>query len=232
MLVKLIMLHGKLQERQSRKVKEELRIRQSPFVIGTASDCSMRCLSKRISPYHCQLLIEPENVILQDLSSQTGTFVNGQAVKSSVILKNGDRFRVGRLEFQTLIEDPTPVWEVGPRVDGDTIHDIMSDTVCNLLSAADEEDRKRRLQNPELRQFSLPPAGKQSAQRGAGPTERNGNAGSTASKRPAKKLPAHVRCGGDSSVAAAKALQKHFSRVQAGRENRSHRPGSSPESDQ
>jgi pSer/pThr/pTyr-binding forkhead associated (FHA) protein len=159
-------------------------------------------------------LVEPEQVILQDLSSQTGTFVNGRPIKSSRILKNGDRLRIGRLEFETLIEDPTPVWETGPRGDGDTIHDAMSDTVCNLLSAADEEDRKRRLENPELRQFCLSQVGKPTSQRGAGQAKgKSGHSGGrTTRKRQPEKLPAHVRSGGDSSVAAARALQKHFSK--------------------
>ena len=214
MIVKLVVLHGKLQECRSRKAREELKIRRSPFVIGTASDCSMRCLSNRISPYHCQLLIESGKVVLQDLSSQTGTFVNGGAVEDLRVLQNGDRLRLGRLVFDVLIEDPTPVWEVEPPVDGETIHDAMSDTVCNLLSAADEEDRKRRLQNPELRQFCLPSAGKDSNQRGKGHAEGKsaGSGGQKPRKRQPEKLPAHVRSGGDSSVAAAKALEKHFSK--------------------
>jgi pSer/pThr/pTyr-binding forkhead associated (FHA) protein len=214
MIVKLVILHGKLQECRSRKAKEELKIRRSPFVIGTASDCSMRCLSKRISPHHCQLLIESEKVVLQDLSSQTGTFVNGEDVKDLRVLQNGDRLRLGRLAFDVLIEDPAPVWEVEPPADGDTIHDAMSDTVCNLLSAADEEDRKRRLQNPELRQFCLPSASKGASQLGKGNprTASDGNGGQKTRKRPPEKLPAHVRSGGDSSVAAAKALARHFSK--------------------
>ena len=208
MLVRLLILRGKLQDRHGRKTREELQIRKSPFIIGAASDCSMYCRSNRINPRHCKLQIEPEKVVVQDLSSQTGTFVNGQRIGGPRILQNGDYLRIGRLEFQVLIEDPSPVWELGPRVDGDTLHDAMAETVCNLLSAADEQDRLRRLENPELRQFSLrsdgvPPHQPKGSQPKSG--HRKEFTPKATRSRPGK-LPPEVRSGGDSSVAAAKAL--------------------------
>jgi pSer/pThr/pTyr-binding forkhead associated (FHA) protein len=218
MMVKLIILHGRLQDGRSRKVKQELEIRRSHFVIGSASDCSMRCRSDRISPHHCRLRIEPKKVILQDLASETGTFVNGIRIEYAHALKNGDRLKVGKLEFEVLIEDPSPVWELEPHVDGgDTIHDALSETVCNLLSAEDEKDRIRRLQDPELRRFSLPSAEKPTSQAEDRTTKpkRKGKAGPKKTKGRPGKLPVRPRLGEDASVAAAETLPRWFGRRKA-----------------
>jgi pSer/pThr/pTyr-binding forkhead associated (FHA) protein len=187
-------------------------IRRTDFLIGSASDCSMCCRSDLVSPHHCRLLLEPEKVTLRDLASKTGTFVNGESVESRRVLRNGDRLRVGRLEFEVLIEDPTPVWELGPRVDGDTIHDAMAETVCNLLSAADEEDRLQRVQNPELRQFSLPSVGDPAERPAdcAAKPKREGTAGPKATKGRPGKVPARVRSPKGPSVAAKEALDSFF----------------------
>jgi pSer/pThr/pTyr-binding forkhead associated (FHA) protein len=217
MLVKLVILHGKLQDRRGRKAKQELKIRPSLFVIGSASDCSMRCSSERISPHHCQLRREPNRVVLEDLASKTGTFGNGVRLEGPRPLKNGDRLQVGRLEFEVLIEDSSPVWELEPRVDGgDTIHDALSETVCDLLSAEDEKERQRRLQNPDLRQFSLPSAGKPTGQveDRTARAKRTGEAGRRRTKRRPGKLPVRPRWAKDASVAAAEMLPRVFGKRQ------------------
>ncbi len=214
MLVKLIILHGQLQDRRSRNSKQDLEIRRPRFVIGSASDCGMCCRSNRISPHHCQLRLEPEKVVLQDLSSETGTYVNGRRIEHDCILQNGDRLRIGRLEFEVLIEDPSPVWELGPRVDSDTIHDAMADTVCNLLLAADERDRIQRLQNPEMRQLSVQSAGERTRLQGeqTAKPERVGRAVGKANRRRPGRLPTRVRSAEDSSAAATEALREYFTK--------------------
>jgi predicted component of type VI protein secretion system len=210
MKVRLNTLRGSLVAGKTRKAKNEVKIRRSPFVIGSASDCSMCCRSDRISPRHCELRIEPEQVTLRDLASENGTFVNGVRVESTHALQNGDRLRIGRLEFEVLIEDPAPVWEVGPRTHNDTIHDAMAETVCDILCAADEKDRVERLQNPELRQFNsrsgAPKANRQSI------AESKGRARSSEGKSADRsgKSPARLRAAEDSSIAASKALNSCF----------------------
>ncbi|MCU0874887.1 MAG: hypothetical protein MUE50_21360, partial [Pirellulaceae bacterium] len=132
--------------------------------------------------------------------------------EQSCVLRHGDRLRIGRLEFEVLIEDPTPVWEVGPRVDGDTLHDAMADTFCDLLTAADEKDRVWRLQNPQLRQFSMPSTGAvvrqpedrtSSLERAGGPDRKPATA-----KR--GRLPASSRAPGGAAVAATETLRSFF----------------------
>ncbi|MGE0363628.1 MAG: FHA domain-containing protein [Vicinamibacterales bacterium] len=51
-----------------------------------------------VSRLHCRLTLQDEGVLVEDLDSTNGTFVNGQRVRKG-LLANGDRLRVGRMEF-------------------------------------------------------------------------------------------------------------------------------------
>lgn len=52
-----------------------------------------------VSRFHCRLTVSPEGALdVQDLGSTNGTFVNDSRVER-VALHQGDRLRVGRVEF-------------------------------------------------------------------------------------------------------------------------------------
>jgi len=51
-----------------------------------------------VSRLHCRLTLQDEGVLVEDLDSTNGTFVNGQRVRKG-LLADGDRLRVGRMEF-------------------------------------------------------------------------------------------------------------------------------------
>ena len=51
-----------------------------------------------VSRIHCRLTLQTDGLLLEDLKSTNGTFVNGHRV-ARVVLTSGDRLRVGRMEF-------------------------------------------------------------------------------------------------------------------------------------
>ena len=51
-----------------------------------------------VSRVHCQLSASPDGLVVEDLKSTNGTFINDQRVRRSS-LDAGDRLRLGRLEF-------------------------------------------------------------------------------------------------------------------------------------
>ena len=51
-----------------------------------------------VSRLHCRLTAAEDSVDVMDLDSTNGTYINDQRVKSGCI-KNGDRLRIGRVEF-------------------------------------------------------------------------------------------------------------------------------------
>ena len=52
-----------------------------------------------VSRYHSWITHEMGLVLIEDLASVNGTFVNGQRVSKRVALKPGDTIRIGETEF-------------------------------------------------------------------------------------------------------------------------------------
>ena len=142
MHVKLKVLQGRLTGQSGRNRAGEILIRRPRFLIGGAEDCHMRCPSSSISAHHCELLVDERGVRIHDLHSETGTFVNNCPVNDEVPLNSGDTLRIGRLEFSVQLE-----------FSSETGSDAVSEYVSTLLVEADEEDRVRRLGDPEARRF-------------------------------------------------------------------------------
>lgn len=51
-----------------------------------------------VSRLHCRLTLQPDGLLVEDLESTNGTFVNGERV-TKLVLRGGDTLRVGRVEF-------------------------------------------------------------------------------------------------------------------------------------
>ena len=149
MKVKLKVLHGKLQSREGGSAGLEVPISKARFVIGTADDCHMRCPSKSISEHHCEIAIDGDQVLLRDLDSATGTFLNDFRIEQERILQDGDRLRVGRLEFELSVEQAPQVSERA----ADQVDELVSD----MLVEADEAERASRLADPQARRYKITP---------------------------------------------------------------------------
>ena len=51
-----------------------------------------------VSRLHCRLTLQPDGLLVEDLESTNGTFVNGERV-TKLVMRSGDALRVGRVEF-------------------------------------------------------------------------------------------------------------------------------------
>ena len=51
-----------------------------------------------VSRLHCRLTLQPDGLLVEDLGSTNGTFVNGERVMK-LLMRTGDALRVGRMEF-------------------------------------------------------------------------------------------------------------------------------------
>jgi len=63
--------------------------------IGRHDDCQIRIRSSQVSRRHCELFEEGNKLILRDLGSSNGTFVNGKRVLGQQALKPGDVLTIG-----------------------------------------------------------------------------------------------------------------------------------------
>lgn len=85
---------------------KEIAVNTDKFLIGRADECQLRPKSESVSRRHCAIVQKDGRVLLVDLKSRNGTFVNEKQLSAdkAKILKDGDILRVGKLEFQIAIE--------------------------------------------------------------------------------------------------------------------------------
>jgi DNA-binding response OmpR family regulator len=88
------------------------------ITIGRAVENDVVVTSRRVSREHARLRREGWRVILEDLGSTNGTFLNGERVLNPVELRDEDRIRIGDVTFVfhdpaiTIRETPFPELDV------------------------------------------------------------------------------------------------------------------------
>ncbi len=75
-------------------------IKKDRFIIGRGKDCTLRAGSEAISRNHCELLVTESGVTVRDMGSRNGTYVNDEKIEGVKTLSNGDKLRIGPLEFR------------------------------------------------------------------------------------------------------------------------------------
>jgi hypothetical protein len=74
---------------------QEHRLSGDTIIIGRAVENDIVITSKRVSREHARVRREGWRVILEDLDSTNGTFLNGERVLASVELRDEDRITIG-----------------------------------------------------------------------------------------------------------------------------------------
>jgi len=109
--------------------------------IGRGRDCDLRVPLLTVSRKHCQLIIDGETLIIRDVASSNGTFVNNKKITEDK-LGPGDRIAVGPVIFTVQIngvpEDIKPSKAKLPR---EEISEkaAMADTDFSLAAKAQQE---------------------------------------------------------------------------------------------
>lgn len=154
MIVKLKVTHGP-------SAGKEIKIPRAQFLIGRGDECSLRPKTDAVSRKHCLLLVEENQVVVRDLGSKNGTYVNGDRIEGDRVLKPGDHLKVGPLDFEVLIDyglggDKRPkVGSVAEAASRSYDSSASDADVTSWLDEADELDRARRAVDPETRQFKI-----------------------------------------------------------------------------
>jgi pSer/pThr/pTyr-binding forkhead associated (FHA) protein len=66
-------------------------------VIGRDRDCAIHIESAAVSRLHARIILTNGKAAIEDLGSKNGTSVNGEDVKGSVALEDGDQIRIGSM---------------------------------------------------------------------------------------------------------------------------------------
>jgi pSer/pThr/pTyr-binding forkhead associated (FHA) protein len=73
-------------------------------VLGRRDDCDLRIPLPMVSRRHCAISLNKDSLLLRDLGSHGGTFVNDQKVDDQTTVKPGDYIRIGPLIFVCQID--------------------------------------------------------------------------------------------------------------------------------
>lgn len=80
------------------KVKEYYSLDKEVY-LGRGKDNQIVIRDPYISKRHLKIVEDEGNYYLEDLGSANGTYINEERILDVVKLKNGDRIRVGQIEF-------------------------------------------------------------------------------------------------------------------------------------
>ena len=73
--------------------------------IGRLDDNTFHLVEPSVSSHHCEVLLRGSDVVVRDLNSTNGSFINGEKVTESVI-KPGQILRLGQVELRLETDAP------------------------------------------------------------------------------------------------------------------------------
>lgn len=91
-MVKLVVLSAGMAGRSY-----ELKVDKT--TIGRVEDNTFQIAESSVSSHHCEILLRGAEVLVKDLNSTNGTFINGEKISEGV-LKPGEVLRLGQIEIR------------------------------------------------------------------------------------------------------------------------------------
>jgi predicted component of type VI protein secretion system len=79
---------------------ETLKLGDGITVVGRHDDCQLRIKSSQVSRRHCELFEKKGLLLVKDLGSSNGTYVNGKKIESQQVLEPGDEITVGQVRLR------------------------------------------------------------------------------------------------------------------------------------
>lgn len=140
-----------------------INISVAEFIIGRSEEAHLRPSSDLISRQHCAIKIENGRVTVEDLGSRNGTFVNEQQLAEPHVVKVGDVLRVGRLQFEMIVDHMQPgikkpkvnmVSEAAARTAAAPKEESLDESITDWLSQS-PENQSQSTAMFDTRQFNL-----------------------------------------------------------------------------
>ena len=95
------LLSGQLKEDEPVRA---IRITTSPFTVGRRNSTSLTIDNPSVSGKHAELILEEGNLLVRDLGSTNGTFVNGMRINTPCKIKHGDLVQFAQIVFRAGIQ--------------------------------------------------------------------------------------------------------------------------------
>jgi EAL domain-containing protein (putative c-di-GMP-specific phosphodiesterase class I) len=116
------LLSGQLADDQPLR---NIRVDSSRFLVGRKPEASLCIPSPTVSREHAELTVVDRELLLRDLGSTNGTYVNGTRVQSPCTVRHGDLLQFGQVVFRAVQQST----DSGPK----TIQDDSCDRALALI---------------------------------------------------------------------------------------------------
>lgn len=83
-----------------------LKIDRFPFIVGRQKKCSLSISSQAVSRQHSVMFMDNENLMIRDLHSTNGTFVNSKRIADNVLLRDEDIVSFADQQFRVFSSEP------------------------------------------------------------------------------------------------------------------------------
>lgn len=83
-----------------RSVNQTLKLSDGVTTLGRHDDCQLRIKSSQVSRRHCALFEKKGLLLVKDLGSSNGTYVNGKRIQEQRVLEPGDEIMIGQVKLR------------------------------------------------------------------------------------------------------------------------------------
>jgi len=122
---------------RGRSAAEILRLADGVTTVGRQDECQIRIKSSQVSRRHCEFFEKKGLLLVKDLNSSNGTFVNGKKIDGQQILEPGDELTIGGVQLRVAkVGEAPPARVAAPApAPGDT-------AVVEAISVSDGDDEE------------------------------------------------------------------------------------------
>jgi pSer/pThr/pTyr-binding forkhead associated (FHA) protein len=124
---------------RGRSAATAVKLQDGVTTAGRQEECQLRIKSSQVSRKHCELFEKHGLLLVKDLGSSNGTFVNGKKVNGQRVMEPGDELGIGPIVFRVeKIGQPAPARPAAP-VGGKSSDTAIGDGVGVVEAVPDDE---------------------------------------------------------------------------------------------
>ncbi len=126
------------------------------FNIGRAADNKIVFDENKVSRYHARITCDKDRIILEDLGSTFGTYVNDIKISQNTILNVNDVISIGNYIINIIDDEHAETENSANYMPNDEIPDVESQQELNILYTDEMMKMKKRIQEKIFVELNLP----------------------------------------------------------------------------
>src|SRR5512135_1051292 len=100
---------------RGRSTNQALKLSHGITTVGRHDGCQLRIKASQVSRRHCELFEKGGVLLVRDLGSSNGTYVNGKRIQEQRVLGPGDEIMIGQVKLRVATVGQTPPSPAPPK---------------------------------------------------------------------------------------------------------------------